>query len=346
MPRQPKPWPRGGPGGPWYAQIRGRQVRLGDGSLSRTEAQNVLYRLLAGEGQPRRGTAPTFATVADVFLEQSAREHKPSTHEQYRIKLQSACDSFGDVRATDLKPSHVSRWLAAHEWSDSTRRGAITYVKLALNHAVDEGLIPANPLHKVKRPRMRSREKTLTADERRTILADFDDGFRDFLVALGETGARPGELIRLEARMIDWQAGVATLRESKTADATGRPRVLYLTGAMVELCRRLAEVHPKGPLFRNRDGNPWTTNAVRCRFRRLRSRRNLDPKIVAYTFRHSFITDGLENGVGVAAIAELAGHSDWKMVQDVYSKLRERREHLRREAERAAGPTPSDAPGT
>jgi len=36
--------------------------------------------------------------------------------------------------------------------------------------------------------------------------------------------------------------------------------------------------------------------------------------VVSYTYRHSFVTDALENGVGVAQVAELLGHTSTDMV--------------------------------
>jgi hypothetical protein len=52
------------------------------------------------------------------------------------------------------------------------------------------------------------------------------------------------------AAHVNLDLGVWVFKEHKTAQRTGRPRVIYLTPAMVELTRRLMEKHPEGPLFR------------------------------------------------------------------------------------------------
>jgi integrase len=83
-------------------------------------------------------------------------------------------------------------------------------------------------------------------------------------------------------------------------------------------------------------GKPWTRNAIRIRFRRLRKRLGLPKGVVAYTYRHSFCTDALEKGVPIATVAELMGHVDSKMVSAVYSKLSQRRQHLSDMATKAA----------
>ena len=87
-----------------------------------------------------------------------------------------------------------------------------------------------------------------------------------------------------------------------------------------------------GPLFRNSRGKPWTRNAIRCRFRNLRAKLPHLKGVVSYTYRHSFVTDALENGVGVAQVAELLGHTSTEMVMQHYQHLREKRDHLKQAA--------------
>lgn len=108
-----------------------------------------------------------------------------------------------------------------------------------------------------------------------------------------------------------------------------------MTDALKALIARLIPVRPEGPLLLNTDGNPWNRNSVRCRFRTLRKKLKLKG-LVCYSLRHARVTDGLEAGVPIAQMAELAGHSDTKMVSQVYSHLQQRREHMREQAEKAA----------
>jgi site-specific recombinase XerD len=94
---------------------------------------------------------------------------------------------------------------------------------------------------------------------------------------------------------------------------------------MVEITGKLAERHPKGPLFRNSRKKPWTRNAIRCRFRQLRRKPPHLRGVVSYTYRHWFVTDALEQGVGVAQVAELPRHTSTDMVMQHYQHLAERR---------------------
>jgi integrase len=238
-----------------------------------------------------------------------------------------------------LKPFHVTRWLDSHPAWKGTRWGAVTAVKRAFNWSADEGLIAANPVKKVKKPPMRTRERFVTPEERRKILANYPEGdpFRDFLFALEETGCRPGEVGMVTAEHVNFDLGVWVLDDHKTESKTQEARVIVLTPAMVELTRRLVRLRPSGPLFLNEDGRPWNRNAIRCRFRRVREKLKLGGDLVAYLYRHAVATDLLESGTGIAQAAEILGHKGTAMISRHYSKLRERREHLRDQLKKARG---------
>ncbi len=330
--RFPKPFFRSAKGA-WYVQLGKRQISLGK---EREEAFDHYRQLLLHE----RGDIPnatqslTVAEIADLFLEWSNRHNDPGTYEWYKKFLQSFSDSYGSLEALKLKPFHVTRWLDSHRgWKEGTRRCAIIAVKRAFNWAEAEGLQTGNPLKHLKKGPPRRRERILTASERPAILkAIRDEAFRNFIVALQETGCRPSEVARVTAEEVDWEHGLWVFTEHKTKKKTGRPRVIYLTPTMVELSKKLMEENPTGPLFLNRVGKPWTRNAIRCRFRHLRQKFPHLKGVVAYTYRHSYVTDALENGVGIAQVAELLGHTSTEMVMQHYQHLRDKREHLRQAA--------------
>ena len=69
--------------------------------------------------------------------------------------------------------------------------------------------------------------------------------------------------------------------------------------------------------------------------RRLREKLQLGNDLVAYLYRHAVCTDLLESGAGIAQAAEILGHKNTDMVMRHYSKLRDRREHLREQLQRA-----------
>jgi integrase len=106
---------------------------------------------------------------------------------------------------------------------------------------------------------------------------------------------------------------------------------------MVELTKRLMAKQPDGPLFRGLRGKrPFTRNGIRCRFKRLRQKLPHLKGLIAYAYRHSFATDALVNGVGIAQVAELLGHTSTEMVMRHYSHIAGKVDHMREAAMKAA----------
>jgi len=324
----------------WYVQIGKKQIKLARGPDNEDAAWRAYYRVMAQQG-PALPAAPlrdpTVTAVCNLFLDFSEKAHTPRTYEFYRDFLEDFCGYAGKLRLSELDASHVAAWLDRHPDWKGCRRGAVIAVKRAFNYAYGEGKVEANPLRTVKKPPPRARERFLTREERQKIYNNYPEGdcFRDFLFALEQTGCRPGEVSAVTAEHVDLRNGLWVLDEHKTEHSTGEPRVVILTPEMVALTRRLMDEHPEGPLFRNEDGRPWNRNAVRCRFRRVRKKLNLGGDLVAYLYRHAVCTDLLESGTGLAQAAELLGHKGTEMILRHYSKLRERRQHLRDQITRA-----------
>jgi integrase len=325
----------------WVSRFRGEYVKLARGQENEAEAKKRFHELMALEaaGTPVESAEATTAALCEAFLAWSHRENEKRTYEFYRPFLQSFVDLHGLVRVRDLKPYHVTRWFEAQPgWNQSTRRCAVTALKRALNWAVKEGYLGSNPLKEVVKPPAGHRDKVVSGQEHETITGAVRDGaFRMFLFAMRSTGCRPGEVSSVTAQQVNLDAGTWTFKRHKTVKKTHKPRVVFLTPEMVELCRQLMGKYPDGPLFRNSRGKPWNRNAIRCRFRRLRAKLNLDRGVVAYAYRHTFTTEGLEAGVPIATMAELLGHTSTKMISDHYGHLDQKGDHLREAARRAAG---------
>jgi integrase len=309
--RQPKPWFRKSKNA-WYVQIGKSQRHLAYGEENEDEAYRVYYRLMAEEGRtPEKKTAALQSVMLfDLFLEHSEKHNSLDTYKWYRNFLQSFADfhGYGKLPVADVQPHHVNRWLDANKWGDTSRWAGITCAKRAINWGVEQGYLQEgdNHLRRLKKPEPKRREKIIETGERRSIIQSLKDkAFKVLVFALSQTACRPGELRVITAKECHLDAGYLKLSKHKTGKKTGKPRIVYLTPAMVKLCRRLIGENPTGPIFRNKQGNPWKKSSIRLRFMRLRKRLGLDKGIVAYTMRHPWTTQALENGVPIATVSEL-----------------------------------------
>ena len=328
----------------WYVRVDGKQVRLAKGKANKKAAIEAFHRLMAlGPGGLPKTQEITAAHVCDLFLTWSEKHHDAKTFGWYKSFLNSFCkhERVGVLPASQLKVFHVTRWLDAHPGWVGARRNAVICVKRAFNWATAEGILKENPLRGLRKPPANRRERIVTAEEWEQLFAAVvDQEFKDFLTAMRETGCRPGEVRKVTAENVNLELGVWVLEHHKTRKKTGLPRVVYLTPTMIELCRKLIALWPTGPIFRGpkrKGSKPFSRNALRCRFRRLRLKLPQLKGVVSYTVRHTYITDALERGVPVATVAELAGHKDLKMIQQHYAHLSEKRKHLSDAARRATG---------
>jgi integrase len=290
------------------------------------------------------------------FLRKHANKRcSAETFAWYRYYLKEFARKHGTLRLKQLTPAHVEDWLDQPKkrqwvskktrkvierrfvWGDTTRNRAITCVKAAVNWFCRRARVRDNPLAALVKPPIARRDRLLKPEEKRQILRSVRDAaFRQFVFAMMGTGARPCEIRTVTAAEFLPEPGLWVFppKRHKTGKKTGKPRVVYLTPPLVKLCRQLAGRRPEGPLFRNTRGNPWTRNAVRIRFRNLRRKFPNLKGVTAYCYRHDFTTQGLLNGVSVAQMQELLGHTSPAMLA-VYSHLGQQAEAMREAAAKA-----------
>ena len=161
----PKPWYRRS-NDSWYVQIGPEQIRLAKGKDQEPEALRQFYELMAQQDLAQH-EAPALCNVAslcDLYLDWSERHHAPTTFDWYRRFLQYFCNQCGSLTLAQVQPFHVTRWMDAHNWNDSSRRAAICCVQGAFNWAVQQGYLSVSPLRSLKKPRPKRRERLVTPE--------------------------------------------------------------------------------------------------------------------------------------------------------------------------------------
>ncbi len=324
MPHFPKPFFRQDRG-LWYVQLRGRQHNLGP----EREAAFRKYHELMRAPEP---VASQFVIgVIEGFLDWCSKNRAARTYQGHRWHLQRFVDQLpdaGGLAVNDLRPHHVISWVDAHaEWGPTYRRNAITSVQRAFLWAEKVGHIAKSPIRHIEKPMPARREQVVSPKEFSCMLEKVKGPhFRNLLEFCWETGARPQEARSIEAGHLN--ADRCRL-EIPPAEAKGKKRwrIIYLTPRAAEIVKRLSRQHCKGPIFRNRTGDPWTPFSINCRFCRLQKK--LGTKYALYSLRHSFATRLLEAGVDPLTVSALLGHADGAMLARVYSHLGESVDHLR-----------------
>jgi integrase len=266
-----------------------------------------------------------------LYIAEAERRLKPTTMRVTRAFLESFATQHGELRARDVRRFHVEAWVRAHPtWGPTTERLAKTRVVTLFQFGVEQGLLAGNPVRGIRKPAQRSRgTQALIAPEHHARLIEAAEPcFRNVLLALHGTGARPGEVTSVSAADFNEERGIWVVRNHKNAHK-GQQRVVYLTPSLVELCRGLAAKFPDGPLFRDQWGRPYGWCGLSKRLAWLREKLGLPATITVYGYRHTFATDALSQGVPDAQVAELLGHAGTTMLHRHYSHLGEKAEALR-----------------
>ncbi len=321
----------------WYwINPAGKKTRLGE---TEQEAYDTWGRLQRDE--PALVPLAPLADILEAYLADSQGRLSAQTWTQRGRYLYRVATGLGHRPAGEVRPVHVDRWLDGERVTQSTRAAIVKSLRAAIRWAVSQGILPHDTMTGLRKPQDDARTHVVDPDAARRIWAECEAtrarrALRAVLWLLSATGARPGEIRRLEARHIDWDRSAATLPplEHKTGRKTGKPRHIVLIPCAVTLCRIAAERHPTGPLLRNSRGRPWASEALSTGVTRLRRVLGLSESLVAYSLRHTYATRALTAGLDMLTVAQLLGHSSPDMLAKHYAHLEQCSDYLRQQAAR------------
>ena len=204
-----------------------------------------------------------------------------------------------------LSPASVNRKLSA--------------LKSYFKYLIKQGLISNNPACLVSGPKCARKLPQIIEETEMVGLLDrngFSEDFvgvRDRLILefLYETGLRRQELVLLKCSDVDLDA-----MQMKVYGKRGKERLIpfgdRLKGRIVEFLKRrkiALRDNEVGSFFVRKDGSPITGDTIYHVVNRGFKNGSLCEKHGPHTFRHTFATCLLNDGVRLNAVKELLGHS-------------------------------------
>lgn len=226
------------------------------------------------------------------------------------------------------KPGAPQNYKAAQDDAEALRRRrssanrVLNILKAALNHAYDEKLVTSNDAwgRRVKPFRAVdvARVRYLTVPEAQRLLNACDATFRPLVCGALQTGARYGELTRLEVHDFDPDAGTVHIRRSKS----GKPRHIRLTDEGAAFFHQLTLGRPGDAImFMRPDGKPWQKSHQARPMMEANARASLTPPITFHGLRHTWASLCVMKGVPLIVVAKNLGHADTSMVEKHYGHL-------------------------
>ena len=198
--------------------------------------------------------------------------------------------------------------------SETTLNRDVEVIRHVLFWAVEERILPSNPLARTRLPRARRiKRPIMSIQEEEQLLAIAAPHLKRIIIAAADTGMRRSEILSQRWEDIDFFRKVLVVTKSKTAE--GESREMPLSNRLLDLLS--TERKPNGLVFTFGDDSirsvktAWRTAVRKSGIRQFRF------KDLRTTFNSRLIEAGVIKDVRM----ELMGHSRNEDTNDLYSQI-------------------------
>lgn len=304
------------------------------------------------------------APLPDLSESTRAKRHSLKTDESYRAIIRLYLPEWlGSITLSKLTPDHLEDAysdLAGKKLTQSTIYRLHAIIRASLSLAVKRGHVPLNVAQNVISPPQPTASKKMSAYSRadqqaiRAVLAGSRSAARwEIALALGP---RPGEVLGLEWSHIDFQARtIRIVQQIQTVKkelllvpytkSTASSRLIPMPEFIAKLllahrAEQLLERGAAGDKWEDwspdgaphafvftsalRPGRPITPSGDATQWKRIQERAGLPAKS-PYHARHTAASEMIAAGIELTVIAEIMGHANTKILQDVYAHAIEER---------------------
>jgi integrase len=311
--------------GKWQAQVR----LAGKPAISKTFPTKELARawaakqetILLSEGVlPDKEQANTkLNALFERYLHEVTPRKKGSIAESYRLNALSKSILAG-ITVGNLKPSDIAKYRDRRldEVSDSTVRRELVLIRhcmaiashewgfLQLSDIFASVTLPKEAPHRIRRISPKELEALLSA-----LNAQRNKQYRLIVEFALETGMRRSEILNLEWR--DILSEYVVIKDSKSGHSRSIPLSKKARSLMVDKLFK----HSNTRIFN------VTPNSVRLAWERACTKAGITD-LRFHDLRHEAISRFLEKGLGIAEVATISGHRDYKTLQK-YAHIETRR---------------------
>ena len=291
--------------------------------------------------------AITFEEWASVWFNEY---YKPTVRESSSVTTWSTIHSvilpaLGAHRLADIREEHIQQLLnsLSGEYSATVIKRTKGTIARMLRQAVRNRLISVSPAEFLTIPKTApAKPRVALTEEQQRLFLDYskDSWFAAMFALALRTGMRIGEVLALRTTDIDFRSNVIHVNKTVARAINARytegapktrssKRDIPITTGTAQLLRdhikgrMVASIEQR--LFCDWDGsrfNHWRVNAeIRRICERIREDGHDMPDFTFHTFRHTFATRAIENGMNPQTLKTILGHSSLEMTMDLYSHV-------------------------
>jgi len=296
-------------------RINSKRFRISTGTSNKQHAlvklEDLKVKLFKGEIGAKKLTGRR-SSVTEFFQRYEAYFRNGSTVDRHPdiSRLQAWHNYFvknGIRHLASITPNLVDtfRIEELEGRKPKTIKNYISFLKTALNKAVEWDLIEKNPIAKVSEPKIVKTFNFFTKEEVAKLLNTVDIDLRTGIQILVFTGIRRGELFHLRCRDVDLKnLSIRVWPYGDYSPKGKRPRTIPMTAELRKVFTKLL----KGRRANDHVFRPYVgENRLYKRFAELL--KDLEMKGTLHDLRHTFASHLAMEGVPIPAIKDLLGHS-------------------------------------
>ena len=290
---------------------------------ARKEAKRLIGEVAAGidpaVSRKAREVGETVEDVYRIYKEQDVEARlKPRTIESYhRYFSKYALPEFGKMKMTEVNYRDVNRLHQRMHVTPAMANHVAKKLSRLFSWAEENGYTPEdfpNPCRRVKRYKEKQKERYLSEKEIANLFhflerGESDGTVRPWLAAaiklLLFTGARRNEIMHLKWSMVKLDDHQLHLPDSKTGE-----KIIHLNEPAIEVLRSMQSGKPDDFVFPGRTPGFPIANIGES-WRRIRPLFGFHD-VRLHDLRHTFASIGVSNGMSLAQIGKLLGHTQPK----------------------------------
>jgi site-specific recombinase XerD len=265
-----------------------------------------------------KGLKWTYGQLLDRYLEYAKVTKKPSTYETDTYWAKHLRAAFGDMHLKDITPDKVATYLE-NKLGDGLKPATVAHHLALLKHsftmAVTWGLLPTNPIQRVKLPVKvnNARIRYLNPQEVQRLLAVCPLHLRRIALAALHTGMRKNEILTLQWQQIQRDQSVVLLMDTKNGETRGVPLNTAMLTLLQEIQEEQGHLGLTSPyVFVNlATGKPYRRDADTAWYTALKKAGLTD--VHFHDLRHTTASHLRMQGADLFTIKEILGHKDLRM---------------------------------
>lgn len=248
---------------------------------------------------------------------------------------------FGNYKLSQINRMDIKKWINSLKIQKANE--CLGYLRMILNEAVDDEIIPKNPCDRIKKKKVKSTKEIepWSLEEINKFLHYVEQDYSTMWLIMFRllifTGMRRGEVLGLDWSSIhDNTISIhQTLKRGNGRVMLGAPktdssiRTVYIDEDTLKLLTTWKKQQASlfgivKPVFTNIEGQRLRLATPLEKLNRIVEKYKL-PRMTIHGLRHSFTTLMYEQGIDPKSMAGILGHSSIKTTLDVYTHLKQKK---------------------